>query len=85
MNKEFEWQKWESLTFAIDRILKEMGDCHVTYQELARRMGTSKGNLHRDLHRRGVSGWRVARLLLLFEAMGFKLECKMVKLTQKSV
>lgn len=80
MNRESEWNKWNSLTFAIDLLLKEMGDRHVTYNELARRMGTSKGNIHRDLHRRGVSKWSVDKLLRLFEVMGFKLECKVVKL-----
>ncbi len=73
-----EWQKWESLTFAMDCLLKEMGDERITYNELARRMGTSKGNMHRDLHRRGIGSWSVAKLLRFVDVMGFKLQCKVV-------
>lgn len=78
--KMAEWEKWESLSFALDCLLAEMENQHVTYREWARRMGTHGGNLHRDLHRRGVRTWSVAKLLRLFESMGYKLECKMVKL-----
>lgn len=73
--------EWEALRFPIDCLLAKMEDDHVTYHELARRMGTSKGSMHRDLHRRNIGTWSVAKLLRLFTVMGFKLQCKMVKLS----